>query len=158
MEHKTLKAKTEKVAESVKENFGAESAITIINGRKFPKGTPDFVFLFQIVSKELSKKLTPSACKVLLYMISLMEYSNHIGCDQTTLAEELELSLRSVNGAVKELKDMAVIMQYKDPQCRKRNVYIVNPHSAWKGHIRKRVKFLKEQNKNQTSLFDSIKT
>ena len=157
MEHKTLKEKTEKVAESVKENFGGESAITIINGRKFPKGTPDFVFLFQTVGKELAKKLTPSACKVLLYFISLMEYSNHIGCDQKTLTEELELSLRSVSGAIKELKEMAVIMHYKDPQDRKRNVYMINPHSAWKGKITKRVKFLKEQDKNQTSLFDSIK-
>ena len=156
MEHSELKKKTDNVVTSIKENFGSESAITVINGRKFPKGTPDFVFLFQRVGKELSKKLTPSACKVLLYMITLMEYSNHIGCDQATLAEELDLSLRSVNGAIKELKDMAVIINYKDPQDRKRNVYMINPHSAWKGTIAKRNKFIKETDRNQLDMFGDL--
>jgi len=87
-----------------------------------------------------------------LYMVSLMEYSNHVGCNQTTLAEDLELSLRSVSRAIKELKDMAVILDYKDPQDRTRNVYMVNPHSAWKGKISKRQKFIKEQDKNQISM------
>lgn len=153
MEHKVLKEKTENIAKSVRENFGTESAITIINGRKFPKGTPDFVFLFQLVGGELAKKLTPSACKVLLYMITLMAYGNHIGCNQTTLAADLELSLRSVNRAIKELRDMAVIIDYKDPMDKTRNVYIINPHSAWKGKISKRVTFLKELDKNQLALF-----
>jgi predicted transcriptional regulator len=152
MEHKILKEKTENVATSIRENFGEGSAITVINGRKFPKGVPEFVFMFQLIGKELAKKLTPSACKVLLYMVSLMEYSNHVGCNQTTLAEDLELSLRSVSRAIKELKDMAVILDYKDPQDRTRNVYMVNPHSAWKGKISKRQKFIKEQDKNQISM------
>jgi predicted transcriptional regulator len=152
MEHKDLKEKTENVAVSIRENFGEGSAITVINGRKFPKGVPEFVFLFQSIGKDLAKKLTPSACKVLLYMVSLMEYSNHVGCNQGTLAEELELSVRSVNGAIKELRDMAVIISYKDPQDRKRNVYMVNPHSAWKGKMSKRQAFLKTQDKAQLSM------
>lgn len=152
MEHKLLKEKTENVATSIRDNFGEGSAITIINGRKFPKGIPDFVFLFQIIGKELAKKLTPSACKVLLYMVSAMEYSNHVGCNQSSLAEDLDLSIRSVNGAIKELKDMSVILIYKDPQDKKRNVYMVNPHSAWKGKISKRQKFIKDQDKNQIAM------
>ncbi len=155
MDNKILKEKTENVAESIRENFGQESAITIINGRKFPKGVPEFIFLFQVIGKELAKKLKPSACKVLLYMVSSMEYTNHVGCDQNTLAEELDLSVRSVSGAIKELKEMAIIISYKDPQDRKRNVYMVNPHSAWKGKITKRQKFIKEKNVNQISMFPS---
>lgn len=155
IEHSELKEKTEKIAQSVRDNFGNESAITIINGRKFPKGVPEFYFVFQQVAKNLAKKLSPSGCKVMLYMMSLMEYSNHIGCDQKTIAEELELSIRSVNGAVKELKEMAVIINYKDPQDRKRNVYMINPHSAWKGKISNRQKFIKSQeDKNQLKMFD----
>jgi DNA-binding MarR family transcriptional regulator len=146
-----------KIARSVNENMPGINAITIITGRKFPKGVPDWVMMFQVVSKDLSKKLTPAGCKVLLYMISLMQYSNHIGVNQNTMAEDLEMSLRSVNGAVKELKEMGVVLSYKDPQDKTRNVYMINPHSAWKGKAQKRQNVLKAMDKNQTNLLDAIK-
>lgn len=148
---KTNKEKIDQIVNVVKANYGEEKAITIINSRKFPKDTPDFVYLFQLVSRDLSKKLSPSACKVLLYMISLMQYSNHIGCDQSTLAEELDLSIRSVSGAISELKNLCVIIAYKDPQDKKRNVYMINPHSAWKGKIQARKRAIKDNN-NQIKL------
>jgi DNA-binding MarR family transcriptional regulator len=151
-----MKEKFQKIVKSVQENLGTESAVTIINSRKYPKGVPEWVMMFQVISRELSKKLTPSGCKVLLYMISLMEYSNHIGCNQSTIAEDLEMSERSVNRAVSELKLMGVIISYQDPQDRTRNVYMINPHNAWKGKITKRQKIIKVMDKNQTSLLDAI--
>ena len=139
----TEKEKAESVASSIRDNYGDEVKISVINSRHFPKDVPDFVFLFQKVGLDVSKKLTPASCKVLLYMISSMQYSTHIGCDQKTLAEQLDLSLRSVSGAIKELKEMNIILSYPDPQDRKRNVYMINPHSAWKGSIHKRKKYIK---------------
>lgn len=152
-----MKEKMEKIVKAVNENMGGNNAITIINNRNYPKGVPDWIMLFQAVGRDLAKKLTPSGCKVLLYMISLMEYSNHIGCDQSTIAEDLEMSLRSANGAISELKAMGVVISYKDPQDRKRNVYMINPIHAWKGKMVKRQKVLKIIDKNQTSLIDAIK-
>lgn len=153
MEHKELKQKTENVVNSVRNNFGDGSAITIINGRKYPKGVPDFVFLFQIIGKEVAKSIAPSSCKVLLYMVAGMEYSNHVGCNQSTLAEDLNLSIRSVSSAIKELKDLCIIISYPDPMDKKRNVYMVNPHTAWKGKITKRQQFIKQSEKENKSQF-----
>lgn len=151
-----MKENMKNIVKSVNDNMGGNNAITIINNRNYPKGVPEWTMLFQAVGRDLAKKLTPSGCKVLLYMISLMEYSNHIGCDQSTIAEDLEMSLRSVNGAVSELKAMGVIILYKDPQDRKRNVYMINPIHAWKGKMHKRQKVLKIMDKNQTDLFEAV--
>lgn len=151
-----MKKNLEKIVNVVNENMGGNNAITIINNRNYPKGVPDWIMMFQAVGRDLAKKLTPSGCKVLLYMISLMQYSNHIGCNQSTIAEDLEMSERSVNRAINELKEMGVVLSYKDPQDRTRNVYIINPVHAWKGKMHRRQKVLKIMDKNQTSLLDAI--
>lgn len=154
MVNKSLKEKAESIAERVREVAGNDAAINInMVGKKYPKGVPDFVFLFQVVSKELAKDLSPSACKVILYFISMLQYGNHVGCDQTTLAEELGLTVRTINGAVAELKLKNVIMSYNDPQDKRRKVYMINPHQAWKGEMHKRQKVLKEADKDQFKLF-----
>jgi predicted transcriptional regulator len=145
------KGNSEEIVKSVKNALGDDTLVTIYNGRKFPKDIPPFVMLFQAVNVTLSKELSPSSCKVLLYLISLMQYSNHIGCDQQTVAEELNLSLRSVNGAVGELKTRKIIIEYKDPQDKRRNVYLINPLQSWKGSFKERIKVMKE-NKEQLQL------
>jgi DNA-binding MarR family transcriptional regulator len=115
--------------------------------------------MFQEAGKNLFKVLTPGACKVLGYMFSIMQYSNHIGCDQKTFSDELELSLRTVNGALNELKKLNVIIGYKDPQDGRRMVYVINGHAAWKGKIHKRKAHLKAHNKNQLAMsFTNDKT
>ena len=146
------KNKLEKISSDIKGTLGEDTRITIYNGRQFPKDIPDFVMLFQIAGKSLFKILTPGACKVFGYMLSIMQYSNHIGCDQYTFSEELKLSLRTVNGAIKELKELNVIIGYKDPQDNRRMVYMINGHAAWKGQVKLRQKHLKE-NKNQLNIF-----
>lgn len=153
---KSQKEKSEKIAESIREIQGEGTAVTVINGRKFPKGIPDFVMLFQLIGTKIAKKLSPSACKVLLYFVTMMQYSNHIGINQSTLSTELELSIRSISGAIKELKDLNIIIAYKDPQDGKRNVYLINPHAAWKGKIVNRQKHLKDSDPNQTNLLLEI--
>ena len=153
-----MKKELENIVESINENIRGNNAITIINNRQYPKGVPEWVMLFQAaIGGDLINKLTPSGCKVFLKMISLLQWSNFIGCDQSTLAEDLDMSERSVNRAVSELKEFGVIISYKDPQDRKRNVYMINPIHAWKGKMNKRQKVLKIMNKNQTSLLDAIK-
>lgn len=151
-----MKKNLENIAIAINENMPGSNAITVITGRNYPKGVPEWTMMFQEVGRDLAKRLTPTACKVLLYMISLMEYSNHIGCDQKTLSEDLEVSLRSVSGAIAELKEMKVVLSYKDPQDRKRNVYMINPVHAWKGKMHKRQKALKLMDKNQTSLINAF--
>jgi len=144
MSMKITKNVSEKIVKDIKSSLGDETKITIYNGRYFDKNIPEFIMMFQSAGKSLFKILTPGACKVLGYMFSMMQYGNHIGCDQKTLSEELDLSIRTINGAVNELKNLNVILSYPDPQDRRRMVYMVNGHAAWKGHTNKRKKHLKD--------------
>lgn len=148
------KEKMQNIARSVSDNFGSEKAITIIHGRAKLKGVEEFTMLFQVFIKDMVTHLSPSGCKVLLKFFSLMQYSSHIGVDQKTLSEELHLSVRSINGAVRELTNLNVIIGYKDPQDNRRQVYMMNPHGAWKGDLRKRKKIIKE-NPNQYKMFEA---
>jgi hypothetical protein len=142
------KARIEGLAKVVKKEVGQETAVYVYGERKFPKDFPEFVMLFQAAGMHLFKVLSPGACKVLGYMFSMMQFSNHIGIDQKSISEELDLSLRTVNGAIKELEVRNVIISYKDPQDTRRKVYMVNGHAAWKGKAFKLKKHLKD-NPNQ---------
>lgn len=147
------KKQSEDISSAIKKTLGEETKLTIYSQRSFPKDTPEFVMLFQAAGRNLFKILTPGACKILGYMFSMMQYGNHIGTDQKTFSEELNLSLRTVNGAISELKKLNVIISYQDPQCRKRNVYMINGQAAWKGEARKRKAHLKQFDKNQLEMF-----
>lgn len=149
---KLQKEQLESISDNIKDVVGSETKVTVYSGRSFPKDVPEFVMLFQEAGKHLFKNLSPGACKVLGYMFSMMQYSNHVGTDQKTFSEELNLSIRTVNGAIRELILCNVILKYKDPQDGRRMVYMINGHAAWKGKIQKRQKHLKE-NPKQTKLF-----
>lgn len=151
--NKPTKRQLERISEDIRETIGEETKVSVNLSRSFPKDVPEFIMVFQRAGRELFKVLTPGACKVFGYMLSLMEYSNHIGTDQKTFSEVLGLSLRTVNGAIKELQSHNVIIKYSDPQDKRRMVYMINAHAAWKGKVHKRQKHIKS-NPNQTILFE----
>lgn len=153
---KFSKNNLEKVAKGIQNDLGDDMAVSVFVGKKFPKDVPEFVMMFQSAGKSLFKTLSPGACKVIGYMFSILQYSNHIGTDQKTLSEELSLSVRTVNGAIKELKDKSVIISYRDPQDTRRQIYMINPHAAWKGKIQNRQKHIKA-NPLQVDLYSEIK-
>ena len=129
-----------------------ETKVSIITGRYYPKNIPDFVMLFQAVTEKIISELSPASAKILLYMLSKLRYSNHIGINQTTIAEETHLSERSVSRSVKELKDLKILIAYKDEQDKRRDVYIINPYTAWKGTFKAQKTAIKLIDANQTSL------
>lgn len=135
-----------------KENTNSEVNVYVNQKREKPPDTLDYVMLFQAVNLALSKELTPTACKVLLYIVSLTQYGNHVGCDIKTIAEELSLSEISVKRSIKSLKERNVILSYKDPQDNRRNVYILNPHQSWKGTLMERFKVMKTKAHKQINI------
>jgi len=129
-----------------------ESKIIISQSRYYPKNIPEFVMLFQAITKQFILGLTPAAAKILLYMLGKMQYSNHIGVDQITIAEECKLSMPTVARSIKELIDEKIIISYKDPQDKRRNIYIINPFTAWKGTFKERKKALDKIHPEQLKL------
>jgi DNA-binding MarR family transcriptional regulator len=119
---------------------------------------PNFTMVSQATALYCAKELSGSGLKVLNYFFGIMQYSNHIAVNQNTIAEETSQSLITVKKAIKELKDSNIIIEYKDQQDHRRNVYIVHPETAWRGSAAGRVKALRKieaENKNQIKLFNS---
>jgi DNA-binding MarR family transcriptional regulator len=149
------KSKLENIAQSVRDELGEETSVSVYVKKKVPKQST-YVMFYQQVNLELVKELQPNACKVLLYLMSKTQYDNYIGVNQETIQEELGYSsIRSVQNALKELKSLHIILTMPDLDDKRRNVYFINPFQSWKGKVAKRieaVKRLAEANGEQLSL------
>jgi DNA-binding MarR family transcriptional regulator len=76
--------------------------------------------------------------------MSKTEYDNYIGVNQETIQDELEYkSIRSVQGAIKELRKYNIIISTPDLADKRRNVYFINPYQSWKGKVAKRIEAVK---------------
>lgn len=156
--------KKEKIIDEIESLIGNEISddvsVKILVKKKFPKNIPDFVMLFQACNKVLAKELSPSSCKVFLYLIGCTAYSNHIGVNQQKIASDLNVTKTTVCTAIKQLKKFNIIIEYKEPNDRRCNVYVLNPHSSWKGSFKERFKAISTLDKNQLRLpfGDSVKS
>jgi len=148
------KEQTEEIAQSIKNVYGERDINVGVYLTKIKyKNVEDFVMVFQKITELACKNLKPSSCKVLLFFISKCNYSNSVGVDVKTIAEQINVTKSTVMIALKELKDAHIILSTKDCNDSRRNVYYINPLQAWKGTTRERGKFLKKQDKAQMVLF-----
>lgn len=119
---------------------------------------PDFVMVFQeAVGKLFEKEIAASTFKILVLFLFKLQYSNHIGIDQKSIADITKLALPTVKKGIEELKRNFIIISYEDPQDKRRNVYLLNPVTAWKGSVQERGKALKHLDSNQLLLDLSTK-
>lgn len=140
-----MKISQEKANEIVKlinegETLSESTKVVISQGRYYPKDIEDFVMLFQKITEQAIKNLKPASAKVMLYMLCKLQWSNHIGINQITMAEECDISKPSIARAIRELLELKIIITTPDPQDKRRNIYIINPYSAWKGKVKHRKK------------------
>jgi DNA-binding MarR family transcriptional regulator len=137
------------------EEFGRDNGVpieayTIYKTKK--ARLPDHVMLFQAFSMFAAGQFQPTTCKVLFKLLSLSEYENYISIDVKTIAEEISLSVVSVNRALKELKDSNVISVHKHTSDKRRNDYFINPLATWKGSSIQREKQIKKLKNDQKQL------
>jgi hypothetical protein len=141
---------------------GDTDKVVIIQTKKkfYPKGTPDWVAVFQTkVAVEIIANLSGVAPKLLLLMQQATKYDNFVGLNQQTMAERLKCSISAVEKAVRELKGHGIIIPFKDRPLDsmngdgRRNNYILNEEYCWKGRPENRAKRIKES-PNQLKLLD----
>lgn len=114
---------------------------------------PDFIMVFQeALGMLLLKEIEPSTFKILACFWFKMQYSNHVGIDQKTIAEESHLALATVKKGIDQLKKYNIIISYDDPQDKRRNIYIMNPNTVWKGTEKERRRVISKINPNQLLL------
>ena len=82
--------------------------------------------------------LTNAEFKVFGFMRSFTKYENEIHVDIKVIADSLLMSDRSVKSAIHKLSDLNIIKIKSDLMDRRRNFYILNPQSSWKGIEEKR--------------------
>lgn len=136
--------------------IGGQEVNVSVNLSKKREKIEDFVMLFQGAVQEMLKgEMGKSTLAVFIYFLGKLDYGNHIGIDQKTIAEENNLSLATIKIIViPELLRLNMIIRYNDIQDNRRNVYIINPRIAWKGTNKRRREVKKILDKNQLSLLD----
>lgn len=138
-------------------NLSPETGISINLKQRKRAPMPDFTMIFHATGMMVVKEIQPASLAVFWLFLCKLPYSNHIGINQNTIAEETTLSIASVKRAVKELKEKKLIISYADQQDSRRLVYMINPVVAWRGDNIKRMKKVKEivqLNPGQLRLFD----
>jgi len=146
---KITKDKASKIAKSVQKRLEDDYTINVSLVRRKVR-VENFVMLFQeAVTQMLDGNISKNGLRIFVYMLGKLEYSNHIGVDQETIAKDNGLSLVYIKKTIKELKDSKILVGYQDQQDKRRNVYIINPVIAWRGKIKHRKTFI---DKNQLKL------
>lgn len=138
------KSRQQNIVKGIQDELGDETSVNVYIKKKIPKQS-NYVMFYQAINLELVKVLQPNACKVLLYLMSKTEYDNYVGVNQETIQEELEYkSIRSVQNAIKELKQYNIVLTVPDAVDKRRNVYFINPYQSWKGKVAKRIEAVKK--------------
>ena len=81
--------------------------------------------------------MTGQALKVMLLLMSELEFENYITIKQVTIAEKLKIYKSDVSKAMRLLVDKGIILKIKEGTT---TGYKLNPHYGWKGQVSNRNK------------------
>lgn len=159
---KNDKINSKHLIESIKEvaeNNGIDfnnGEVLVFRKKSIEKERDAFVKIMQKALELTIEKLSPVGSKMMMYFISQSHYGNYVEVDQIKLMERLRMSRTSVNKSLNELKEIGIITITPDMNDKRRNTYMINPYTAWKGNPKDRVIALNKYkfvNPMQTQLF-----
>lgn len=91
----------------------------------------------EIIATELSHEQT----RVLMILLSELDYENYIQVAQVDIAEKLKMQKTNVSRAMKNLMQMDVILE--GPRIGRSKTYRLNPQFGWKGTVTNHKKALR---------------
>lgn len=105
-----------------------------VERHQYPKGCT-FVVVFQQVLAEIaaSNALRGTELRVLLKLLSVLDYENWVSISQQTIAEDLSIRQSQVSSAFRALSNMGMIDVEDDPSDRRRHRYRLSETLCWKG-------------------------
>lgn len=87
-----------------------------------------------ILSIAQDKELSGEPLRVLLYLMSKIDYENYLQVMQKRISEDLDMHKVNVSKAIKMLVDKGIILEGpKIGQCK---TYRLNEHYGWKGKVK----------------------
>jgi len=141
------------IVKAIKAELGDEVSVSVSLRRKIQK-TSDFVMIYQEIGKKiLEGEISTSTSKVFFYLVVNMSFENFIGIDLKSISDNINMPLRTVTQAMKDLKECGIIMSIKNNRDARRNDYRLNPIIAWKGKVKNKIRTMKE-NPDQCRLFE----
>lgn len=145
-----LKAKLiENGVENVLNENGMESSkeVSIFISNK-SKEKDVFIKFFQAQGAILNN-CKPATVKLFNYFLIQSAYGNYVEADIKSISAITDMSERSVKRGLQELVDNGVIVRDKDLNDKRRNMYLINPHIAWKGNPSDRKKIIRNKEINE---------
>lgn len=94
----------------------------------------------------LANSLTGEQLKVLLALLSDLDYENYIQVAQSDIANNLSMQKTNVSRSVKALLDLGVILE--GPKVGRSKTYRLNEQFGWKGTVPNHNKALKQRLKS----------
>ncbi len=115
---------------------------------------PQAVFVLQQFAKVFSESitLTSASYRIFFHLIALTEYENFISVDIKTIAQNLNLSERTVIRGIKDLEQINIILKTPHINDKRRHEYFLNPTTVWKGNSDARTKKIKKINEKDKSI------
>ena len=128
--------------------------VTMIVEKDVPKYKNEpFTIVFQAVNSLLVKDMPLADCKVLLYLISKVQYGNIIDRTIKEIAEDLNYKdAQWVQKSLKRMEEQKIILKSAHPHDKRRFVYMLNPKHSWKGTVKDRQKTIGFYNQNQLQM------
>lgn len=154
---KLTRNQLENISDSIQRETNTDMTVSVMFKNKIPV-IPDYVQLFQEAIRRIvaGDGMSLITYRVFLFLLGSMEYQNFIGIDIKTLAETLNVSVPSVDRAMKQLKELNIIISIKDTLDKRRNAYMLNPKAAWRGKAKNYIATVKQmknlQDPGQTSI------
>lgn len=108
----------------------SEETVSKPSGASRSREDSDFVKMYRRFIQQIAdlSMESPTALRVLLFLIRHMDGMNAIGVPQKLIAEMIGVSRQTVNTAITYLADHGWIEVYK---LGKANIYVVNPDVVW---------------------------
>lgn len=154
MTKKEVKSSVKYISSQVEsgiEELGKNEGLIIESNTFFKekKGVmPQSVFVLQQFAKVFSQNITLSSAsyRIFFHLIALTEYENFISVDIKTIAQNLNLSERTVIRGIKDLEAINIILKTAHINDKRRHEYFLNPTTVWKGNSQARTKKIRKIN------------
>ena len=103
------------------------------------------------------KDLKGETYRVLLYLLSILDFENWIQIQQKEIANELQMHKQHINRAIKLLENKEIIL--RGEKSGRSYSFRLNPHFGWKGKVKNLDEYRKEKdNQESRELINKTKT
>jgi DNA-binding MarR family transcriptional regulator len=118
------------------------SGMLVIKAARFPRGTRFATMFSSGLTFLATNGFTATELKVLLAMISYMEFMNFVRRKQKSIAKDLGMKPSNLSAVIKSLLQKGALARVTDPEDENEEVLRVSPHIAWKGNAKQYVAML----------------